>query len=158
RVAVPLVVGVLRPMILLPASLITRLSPSELEAVMAHELAHIRRYDHWLILMQRVLEAGLFFHPVAWYLSRQVHAEREACCDDLVLAAGSEPLVYAQSLLRVAELALGATSREASLTALAADGQQLSQLRLRIARLLGDSAAPHVRLRHVWPAVLFGVA
>jgi hypothetical protein len=145
-------------MILIPTGMLTGLAPDELAAVLTHELAHIRRYDHWLILVQRFLEALLFFHPAAWYLSRQVHAERERCCDDLVVAAGGDRLIYAQSLLRVAELRGAGSPRHNRLAALAADGQRPSQLRQRIARLLGDGADPHVRIRNRWPAVVLGLA
>lgn len=157
RIAVPVVVGVVRPMVLIPAGMLTGMPPDELSAVLTHELAHIRRHDHWLILVQRCLEALLFFHPAAWYLSRRVHAERESCCDDLVVAAGGDRLVYAQSLLRVAELRLSGDARRNKLVALAADGSQPSQLRLRIARLLGEACEPHVRFRNRWPAILLGL-
>jgi len=158
RIAVPVVVGIVRPMILVPAGMLTGMAPDELAAILTHELAHIRSHDHWLILVQRCLEALLFFHPAAWYLSRRVHAERESCCDDLVVAAGGDRLVYAQSLLRVAELRLQSDSQQKQqLVALAADGRQPSQLRRRIARLLGDSSEPHVRFRNPWPAILLGL-
>ena len=100
RVAVPTVIGVLRPMIFLPATLMTGLSPDEFSAILSHELAHIRRYDLWMNLLQRVIESVLFFHPVIWLLSRRLSAEREICCDDLVVRSGHEPMNYAGALLR----------------------------------------------------------
>ena len=144
RVAVPVVLGLARPMILLPAALVTGLTPDQLSAVLTHELAHIRRHDPWLILVQRALEAVLFFHPAAWYLSRRVDREREHCCDDLVVAAGGDRLVYAGSLLRVAELL--AAGRAGPLTAPAVDGREPSRLRRRVARVLGLDDEPAVRL------------
>src|SRR5262249_22720070 len=112
-----------------------------------HELAHIRRYDHLLILVQRLIEALLFFHPATWYLSRRIHDERERCCDDLVLAAGSDRLGFVASLLRVAELRLGSdTGRSREIAALAADGGRPSRLRQRIVRLLGAADEPAVRV------------
>ncbi|HTI51565.1 MAG TPA: M56 family metallopeptidase, partial [Planctomycetaceae bacterium] len=154
RVVVPVVLGVFRPMILLPGSMLSGLTPEQLAAVLTHELAHIRRYDHVWILIQRLIEAALFFHPAVWYLSRCVHHERESCCDDLVVAAGGDPLGYAQSLLRVAELRLrqearanpAARSAGAELVAVQADGGNPSRLRHRIARLLGVADEPAVRL------------
>ncbi len=143
QVVVPVVIGLLRPMILIPTAMVSGLTIEQLEAVLTHELAHLRRRDHLMIVVQRVLEAVLFFHPVLWSLSRRIHDERETCCDDLVLAVGADRLFYAQSLLRVAELRLDANSRP-KLTALAADGQRPSKLRLRIARLLSDPAEKHL--------------
>jgi len=104
--AVPIVVGLLRPMILVPAAMVNGLTIEQLESVLTHELAHLRRHDHLMIVVQRVLEAILYFHPVTWYLSHRIHDERETSCDDLVLAVGGDRLQYAQSLLRVAELRL----------------------------------------------------
>jgi len=150
-VAVPIVIGLLRPMILIPTAMVNGLTTDQLQSVLTHELAHLRRHDHLLIVVQRILEAVLFFHPVTWYLSHHIHDERETCCDDLVLATGGDRLHYAQSLLRVAELRLAATSRNGkSLTALAADGQRPSKLRQRIARLLGDSSSDSVRVSSLW--------
>lgn len=153
RVAVPVVVGALRPMILLPAAMIGGLADAQLAAIVTHELAHIRRHDHLLIVVQRLIEAALFFHPATWYLSRRVHHERESCCDDLVLAAGGDRFIYATSLMRVAELrmAQGANPGERrwwhrQVAGLAADGRTPSRLRYRIARLLGATDEPAVRL------------
>lgn len=145
RIAVPVVLGLVRPMVLLPAAMATGLTPEELAVVLAHELAHLRRYDHWFILAQRGLEAVLFFHPAAWYLSRRIDREREHCCDDLVLAAGGDRLVYSTALLHVAELSAGRVPR----TAMAADGRRPSELRRRIARLLQVGDEPAVKLTRV---------
>jgi biotin carboxyl carrier protein len=127
----------LRPMILIPASLLTGLNSEQLTAVLTHELAHIRRYDHLFLLIQRLIEALLFFHPAVWYLGRCIARERENSCDDQALAAGTDRLVYSLSLLRVAELNWEGAVGNALLTGLAADGDEPSQLRRRIARLLG---------------------
>ncbi|HRA89923.1 MAG TPA: M56 family metallopeptidase, partial [Planctomycetaceae bacterium] len=103
-VKVPVVVGYLRPMILLPASVIIGLTPSQLEAVLAHELAHVRRHD-WLInSMQVLVETLLFYHPAIWWLSRRIRHERELCCDDIVLALDVDKAVYARMLLTLEEL------------------------------------------------------
>ncbi len=146
RVAVPVVLGLLKPVILLPTTMLTGLNAEQLAVVLTHELAHIRRYDHLLIIVQRLIEAMLFFHPAVWYLSRCIHRERESCCDDMVLAAGWDRLVYCLSLLRVAELHLAGQQRRDQLAALAVDGEQPSWLRRRIARLLGLADMPAVRL------------
>jgi hypothetical protein len=158
RVAVPVVVGLLRPVILIPASMVTGLSPDELAVVLAHELAHLRRHDHLVLLGQRLIETLLFFHPAVWYLSRQIDESREECCDDLVLAHGADSLEYARSLLRVAELRIGspADSHLSGLSALSVAGTSPSMLRRRISRLLGLGPSPVFRLTRTGLVVLLG--
>lgn len=99
----PMAFGWLRPMILLPASAITGLTPSQLEAILAHELAHIRRHDYLVNLFQCVVETLLFYHPAVWWVSARIRAERENCCDDLVLAACGDAVNYARALARIEE-------------------------------------------------------
>jgi beta-lactamase regulating signal transducer with metallopeptidase domain len=144
RVAVPTVIGVLRPMILLPATLTTGLSTEELSAILSHELAHIRRYDLWMNLLQRVIESLLFFHPVIWILSRRVSAEREICCDDLVVRSGHQPMNYAGALLRMAELCAGISPPKS--LALAATSGGLTLLEHRVMRLIHQ---PHSSRLHL---------
>ena len=153
RVTVPTVVGVLKPMILLPLTLTSGLSPEQMESVLAHELAHLRRYDHLVNLLQRVIESLLFFHPAMWWVSHRIRDEREHCCDDLVVACGALPLDYAKSLLVVAELSRRGRETRAELgrsvaavSLLATGHQKPSNLRQRIARLLGESATPSLRV------------
>ncbi|MCA9175199.1 MAG: M48 family metalloprotease [Planctomycetales bacterium] len=147
RVAVPTVVGLLRPLVLLPPALICGLSAEQIAAVLSHELAHIRRADLWVNLLQRVIESLLFFHPVVWYLSRRLSAEREACCDDLVVSAGYQPMVYAGALLRMAELCVA--DKDASPIAVAAMGRDATQLEQRIVRLMSMTRQTPVRLTRV---------
>lgn len=92
------VVGYLRPMILLPAAMLTRMDPAMLEAVIAHELAHIRRLDLWINLAQRIVETLLFYHPAVWWLSNRLRTEREYCCDEMAVAATGEPVAFASAL------------------------------------------------------------
>ena len=92
QIAVPLAAGILRPVVLLPVSISTGLAPAQLEALLIHELAHIRRGDLFVNLLQRLIETVLFFHPAVWWLSRHVSREREDCCDDIVLATGGDRL------------------------------------------------------------------
>ena len=103
-VQVPAVVGWLRPMILLPARLVTRLSDDELRAILAHELAHIRRHDYLVNVVQIVIETVLFYHPAVWWLSRRLRQEREHCCDDLASAACGGNRILARALASLAEL------------------------------------------------------
>ncbi len=98
RVGEAIVVGLLRPMVLLPACWLAEMTPEVLEAVVAHELAHIRRWDLWVNLLQRLVETLLFYHPAVWWLSRRVRLEREMCCDELAVAATGERAAYATAL------------------------------------------------------------
>ena len=141
------VIGMLRPMILLPATLTTGLTTDELSAILSHELAHIRRYDLWMNLLQRIIESLLFFHPVVWFLSHRLSAEREICCDDLVIRSGHQPMNYAGALLRMAELC--AATKQWSPIAVAATGTDVSLLETRILRLLEEPARTKLRLTRV---------
>ena len=156
RVAVPTVVGVLRPMILLPASLASGLTPKQLELLLSHELAHIRRYDHLVNILQRLIEALLFFHAAVWYVSHRIRIEREHCCDDLVVAQGGEARAYVESLVQAAAFA-GSAHGAPSLGALRAAGRP-STLRRRIHRLLGTGGPPVRLARGGWLAALALVA
>jgi beta-lactamase regulating signal transducer with metallopeptidase domain len=148
--SVPMVIGWARPVVLVPTALLTGLSASQLEAVLAHELAHIRRHDYLVNLLQNVLETLLFYHPAIWWISEQVRNEREHCCDDLAAAACGGTLKYARALTALAELRHTSGS-----LGLAATGGSLVA---RIARLAGfRSPGPRVG----WPLtalVLLGAA
>jgi beta-lactamase regulating signal transducer with metallopeptidase domain/protocatechuate 3,4-dioxygenase beta subunit len=98
--------GLFRPIVVIPVSWLTELPPSMLEAVLAHELAHLRRYDLWVNLLQRATETLLFYHPAVWWLSRRLRAQRELCCDDLAVAVTGDRLCYAQTLEQVGRLVL----------------------------------------------------
>ena len=97
-VRMPSAVGFLRPVILFPAGMLTGLSPEQLEAVLAHELAHIRRHDYLLNLLQNLVETLLFYHPATWWLSQRVRVEREHCCDDLAVAVVGDHVAYANTI------------------------------------------------------------
>ncbi len=96
RISQALAMGVVKPMVLLPASWISELPSEVLEAVIAHELAHLRRWDLPINLMQRVIETLLFFHPAIWWCSRRLRIEREMCCDELAQVAVGNRVVYAR--------------------------------------------------------------
>ena len=85
RVSAPCTFGFKTHYLLLPASLVTQLASDELELILAHELAHIKRYDYLINLLQRLIEALLFFHPVVWWLSNRIRLERELCCDEMAI-------------------------------------------------------------------------
>lgn len=139
HVGVPVVVGILKPMILLPPAVLSGLDADQLSAVISHELAHVRRYDLLGNLVQRIVEVLLFFHPATWWISRHVSAERENCCDDIAVARFG-PHRYADALLAMAGLiATGQDPKvSAQLNGLAADGHSPSQLSVRIRRILGE--------------------
>lgn len=118
QVQVPMVMGILKPLILLPAATLAQLSAAQLEAILLHELAHIRRNDYLINLLQTIVETILFFNPAVWQVSAAIRREREHCCDDLVLENAPEPLPYATALASL-ELARLATP----VGALAAAGQ-----------------------------------
>ena len=132
-VEVPTVVGCLRPVILLPVCALTALSAPQLEALIAHELAHIRRYDYLVNLLQAIVETLLFYHPAVWWLSRRVRTEREHCCDDLAVAATGDVLLYAHALTTLETL----RRRTGVSLVVAANGGSLVQ---RIERLLRPQA------------------
>lgn len=98
----PLALQWLRPCVLLPMSWLADVPAGLLEAVLAHELAHIRRHDLWVNLAQRLVETLLFFHPCVWWVSRQIRIERELCCDADAVCATGQPVMYAQALEVVA--------------------------------------------------------
>ena len=98
RVDSPSVIGWLRPVILAPVGVLCGLAPEQVEALLAHELAHVRRHDYLVNVLQGIAESLLFYHPAVWWISNQIRAEREHCCDDLAVAASGDVLVYARAL------------------------------------------------------------
>jgi multidrug efflux pump subunit AcrA (membrane-fusion protein) len=102
RLKAPILVGVWKPLILLPPAALTGWTMEQLEMVLLHELAHVRRWDCLVNLLQRTVEAMLFFHPVTWWLSAWVRLERECCCDQVVIARTGKPRAYAETLAALA--------------------------------------------------------
>jgi len=149
-VEVPTVIGWLRPVVLLPATSLTGLSTEQMEMILAHELAHIRRNDFFINLMQAVIETLLFYHPAVWWISNRIRVEREHCCDDVAVAVSGKPLVYARALTRLEELRI-----EDAQAFLAANGGSLMG---RIRRLAGARAeSPNAPSRFVAGAALLTV-
>jgi len=151
RIAGPLTVGVIRPLILLPITALTSLSPDQLEVVLAHELAHIRRADYFWNILQTMIETLFFFHPAVWWISHRLREQRELCCDDIAVETCHDPAVYATALLRLEE------QRKTHLhLAMALDGNQSRMsLRARVLRILGD---PEEQPRDLKPLSLAGMA
>lgn len=102
RIATPVLVGIVRPLILLPTAALSGWSPHQLEMVLLHELAHIRRWDNLVILIQRLIESLLFFHPAAWVMSGWILREREHCCDEFVISQTGRRHDYVETLIELA--------------------------------------------------------
>jgi beta-lactamase regulating signal transducer with metallopeptidase domain len=145
-VEVPTVIGWLKPVVLLPASALAALSPQQLEAILAHELAHIRRHDYLVNLLQTLVETLLFYHPAVWWLSRRIRIERENCCDDLAVSLCGDPVAYANALADLESLRSETTPTHH--IALAATGGSLLH---RVRRLLG-APSPHSGRGPAWLA------
>src|SRR6185503_3583474 len=97
-------VGWVKPAVLLPAAALTGLSTVQLESLLAHELAHVRRHDYLVNLLQGLIETLLFYHPAVWWVSRQIRREREHCCDDIAVALCGDVKLYAGALAQLEEL------------------------------------------------------
>lgn len=97
----PGLVGIVRPVLVLPEGIMARLSDAELRAVIAHEACHMRRRDNLLAVLHMLVQAVFWFWPPVWWLGARLVAERERACDEAVLAAGNDPLAYAEGILKV---------------------------------------------------------
>jgi beta-lactamase regulating signal transducer with metallopeptidase domain len=137
RVREAMAVGFFRPVVLIPASWLTQMSPDMLEAVIAHELAHIRRFDLWVNLLQRLVETVLFYHPAVWWLSQRMRVEREMCCDEMAVEVTQQRVAYASALEFVAQQRL-ATPPEVSLLVAGIGGHDMTLLN-RVRNVLGTS-------------------
>jgi beta-lactamase regulating signal transducer with metallopeptidase domain len=127
-VRVPAVIGLFRPIVLIPVRALTGLSPEQLEAVVAHELGHVKRFDVAVNFVQAIAETLFFFHPAVWWLNKRVRAIREDCCDDIAVSVTGGSVGYARALAEMASW------RAAPHFAMAATGGPIAA---RVARLLG---------------------
>ena len=143
---VPAVAGWLSPVVLVPMALVTSLPAAQLEALIVHELAHVRRGDVLVNVLQAVLETLAFYHPAVWWLSGRLRVEREHCCDDLVLAATGGRAEYGRALVAVEML----RGRGAALACGAADGSLVSRIRRLVTGVDPRSS--------VWPLPAFAAA
>jgi len=150
KTAAPMVIGWLKPALVLPASILTGLAPRELEAVLAHELAHVRRHDYLVNLIQTVVETLLFYHPAVWWLSCRIRSEREFCADDLAMRVCQRRDVYARSLVALAEIVRTPSPRAVAATG----GRFLARIR-RIMHLPDQrSTSPRLARRSALVAVM----
>src|SRR5688572_29127698 len=132
RIDSPVVIGWLRPAILIPLSALTGLEENQLIAILAHELAHIRRHDFVVNILQRCAESALFYHPGIWWLSARIRMERENCCDDLAVRFCGSRRLYAQALVNLERKRVLAPKLAVAMTG--------GRLRDRVQRLLGFQA------------------
>ena len=151
RVQVPTAIGFLNPAVVIPAWTMQELSTAELNSILIHELAHLRRWDDWTNLAQQILKALLFFHPAVWWIENKLALEREMACDDAVLAETSNPRDYAQCLVSMAErsfLRRGLAMAQAVVN-------RVRQTSLRISQILDVNRSSATR---VWKPALYSVA
>jgi beta-lactamase regulating signal transducer with metallopeptidase domain len=151
RLQVPTAIGFLKPMVVIPSWAMSELSTAELNSILIHELAHLRRWDDWTNLAQRILKALLFFHPAVWWIESQLALEREMACDDAVLAETANPRGYAQCLIAMAEksfLRRGLVLAQAAVNRMRPTSRRVSQI-LDVNRS---------RATGIWKPALYSVA
>ena len=139
RVNTPMVIGFVKPVVLLPVGLVTGLSSKQIEAVLAHELAHVKRYDYLVNLLQSLVEVVYFFHPALWWLSGRVRQEREHCCDDIAVAVCGDKMAMAKALAEVA-------AYRSTLALAMAFANKKGAMLHRVKRVLGVTEKPQRRL------------
>ena len=132
EVRVPTAIGFMNPVIAVPGWVMRELSPQELNQILLHELAHLRRWDDWTNLAQKVVKALFFFHPAVWWIEKKVSLEREMACDDAVIAETARPRAYAECLTHLAEQTLLQRSVALAQAALG----RIHQTSLRLAQIL----------------------
>ena len=138
-VETPTVVGWLRPVVLMPVAALANLTPFQVDAILAHELAHVRRHDFLVNLLQTVAETVLFYHPAVWWISGRIRAERELCCDDIVVDVCGDAAGYAAALT---ELEIRRISAEPQALAMAATSGSLLERVRRLLRAPTEPAPP----------------
>lgn len=146
RILTPMVIGAFRPVVLIPFGLLTGFPVSQIEAILAHELAHIRRNDYLVNMLQSLIEVVFFFHPALWWISEKIRTEREHCCDDIALSICKDKMSLAKALVKVAEW------QSAPHLAMAFASKKPLLLQ-RISRVLGIDPKPK-RILINWPVTI----
>ncbi|WP_114326934.1 M56 family metallopeptidase [Candidatus Colwellia aromaticivorans] len=139
KIEVPMAIGWLKPVVLLPASMVSGLSTPQLEMLLLHELAHIRRHDYLVNFFQTLVEILLFFHPAVHWVSKQMRNEREYCSDDIAVQHCGDAVAYAHTLADTASLCTKAHHHTIPNMAMAASGGDLKK---RVIRLVDHHCAP----------------
>ena len=142
RLEMPTAIGLFKPAIVAPAWLHQEATPDELQHVLLHELAHLRRRDDWTNLAQKIVKAILFFHPLVWWIERKLSLDREIACDDAVLAQTASPDLYARCLTHIAEKSF--VRRQIALAQAAVN--RVRQLSLRVEQILHTNRPATTRL------------
>jgi bla regulator protein blaR1 len=150
KIATPLTIGVIKPIILIPIAAINSLSPAQMEAIILHELAHIKRKDYLINLLLLIIDVFMFFNPFSKLMKKQIFFERELCCDDIVLHHQLNNSVYANALLNIASLQLKKHSQDFALNAVA----EKNDLLKRIQRILGLKYSSYTKT-HAFFTLLF---
>lgn len=151
-VRVPAAIGFWKPMIILPAWTLREMAAEDLNVILLHELAHLRRGDDWTNLIQKSVRALFFFHPAVWWIENRLSVEREMACDDAVLAETSNPRGYASCLVSLLEKSLAHRPANSELSMVQAAVHRAREASLRLARILDTKRPPATR---VWkPAVV----
>ncbi len=140
----PFVVGAFRSVVYLPLSAVTSLSPEQLDAVLSHELEHIRRADYVWNLIQSLIETLFFYHPAVWWIGGKLREQRELCCDDAAIRSCDDPITYATALLSLEE-----QRRGVPIYSMALNGQGRNDLLARISRILGEKPETRLKARPV---------
>lgn len=151
RVNAPLLLGYLKPVVILPAGMVTHLPVSQIETILLHELYHLKRNDYLVNIVQLFIEGLLFYHPVVWIISGIIRSEREHCCDDSVLNTCDNPINYAKALINIAE------QQHYTRLAPGAVGSRKNQFEFRIKRILKyDTMRTNMRDKILSLALLAG--
>lgn len=147
KVSVPAAIGFFKPMIVIPAWALRELPPEELNIIVLHEIAHLRRWDDWTNLLQKVVRAVFFFQPAVWWIESRLSLEREMACDDQVIAATANPRGYAKCLVAFLEKSFARRSWAMAQAAV----HRAREASLRLAQIL-DTSRPNTK--HVWKPAL----
>lgn len=154
QLRVPTAIGFTQPLVVIPTWTMQELSAAELNAILLHELAHLRRRDDWTNLIQKILGALLFFHPAVWWIEKKLALEREMACDDLVLAQTTNPRAYAECLVSLAEKSL--LRRGLALAQAAVD--RLRDVALRVTQILDVNRPRTTRVWSPAPVLVSGIS
>jgi hypothetical protein len=147
---VPATIGWLSPVVLLPISALTAMTPEHIELLLAHELAHIRRHDYLVNLVQTAIETVLFYHPAVWWVSGRIRAEREHCCDDLAVYSSGSVVAYANALYGLERV----RTRRLGLVLAADGGSLLARIQRLSNRSRNDRTAPPAWIGGLLPAAV----
>jgi beta-lactamase regulating signal transducer with metallopeptidase domain len=152
QLRVPTAIGFVEPLVVIPSWAMRELSPTELNTILLHELAHLRRWDDWTNLVQKILGALLFFHPAVWWIEKKLALEREMACDDLVLAQTASPRAYAECLVSLAETMADKSLLRRGLALAQGAVGRIQHMSLRVAQILDEKRSGATR---VWrPALM----